>query len=575
MSTQFTGPIVVEKVKEIAGRAGKEGSNVTRYSEVELRDLAERTGQRNLYGAYNWDTHVRSRSAKFSVCIGGDEITSQNRLPEQKETLQALDLAMARVFGGEVKGKQHLGHANKLSIDYERRVMGSGADKNFTFNCHFLISAKSPYHHHVSYMWGKMLRSDKPIPGAEEVYLLMLPDIPTGVFGRFYTFPENRVTVGLGSDYMGEVKKGFLRMAMYLAKQKGILGIHAGAKIVRARNQKTGEFQRYGVAIMGNSGTGKTTNTGHTHFLNRDGEESLVVQDDFVGLRVKDGQVLGTEQALFLKTDLDADDVLLRPATQSPEFTSQNLYINYRGEIGYLSEDLSANGRGILPISVLPADRRHTSIDLPPLDELDHLMIFFNTRHSMVVPILQRLNSEQAGAYFMLGESVETAAGDPTRAGMSIRVPGTNPFIVGNAAVEGNIFYEFIKRFEDKVTCFLLNTGGVGEIPNPEDRTKPIRPANRPWKPGIGYVTRALFRDSGEWEKNPDFGTSELVGGVTDENDHPYDMSRFSTRKQYDDATRVKTVVALNQDRLKHLEKYPDLNPAIVKGFVESHRMTE
>jgi phosphoenolpyruvate carboxykinase (ATP) len=173
----------------------------------------------------------------------------------------------------------------------------------------------------------------------------------------------------------------------------------------------------------------------------------------------------------------------------------------------------------------------------------------------------------------MLGESVETAAGDPTRAGMAIRVPGTNPFIVGDPSVEGNLFYEFLRRFEDKVTCFLLNTGGVGEIPNPEDRAKPVRPANRPWKPGIGYVTRALFRNTGTWEKNPDFGTDELVDGVTDEKNRPYDMSPFSTRKQYDSATREKAVVALNQDRVKHLEKYPNLDPAILKGFVLSHKM--
>ena len=34
------------------------------------------------------------------------------------------------------------------------------------------------------------------------------------------------------------------------------------------------------------------------------------------------------------------------------------------------------------------------------------------------------------------GESIETAAGDPAKAGQSVREVGTNPFIVGDAAVD-------------------------------------------------------------------------------------------------------------------------------------------
>ncbi|GAG08094.1 unnamed protein product, partial [marine sediment metagenome] len=273
-----------------------------------------------------------------------------------------------------------------------------------------------------SYMWGKMCRVADPVKGAEDLYMLMVPDTYTGNFGRFYCFPEQNVTIGLGSDYLGEAKKGMLRMAMHQAKGKGILGIHAGTKIVRAFSHSKEALECYGVVIFGNSGTGKTTNIGHTHYLNKEGEQALVVQDDFAGLRLKDGRILGTEQAMFLKTDLDEGDVLLRPATESPEFVSQNVYIDHRGEIQYLEEDLCANGRGILPLRALPKERRYESIDVPPLEELDGLFILINTRANTVVPILQELTPEQCVAYFMLGESIETAAGDPTKAGQSIRV---------------------------------------------------------------------------------------------------------------------------------------------------------
>ena len=46
----------------------------------------------------------------------------------------------------------------------------------------------------------------------------------------------------------------------------------------------------------------------------------------------------------------------------------------------------------------------------------------------------------------MLGESVETSAGDPSEAGKSKRVVGTNPFIVGSEVDEGNIFLNILKE---------------------------------------------------------------------------------------------------------------------------------
>lgn len=87
----------------------------------------------------------------------------------------------------------------------------------------------------------------------------------------------------------------------------------------------------------------------------------------------------------------------------------------------------------------------------------------FITRRNTIVPIVSKLTPEQAAA-FMLGESIETTASDPCRAGESVRVVGTNPFIIGDETKEGHIFYRLLKRNGDKIQCYLLNTGGVGEI---------------------------------------------------------------------------------------------------------------
>lgn len=561
---------VRKKVKELVERSKHVGTNVTVYTGPLLGKIAMLSGQRNDYHGTNWDTRVRNRSAKYSIVLGSRKTQMVGNTPEQQETLNILELNMARIFGGEYSGKQYAGHANLLPIDYIHRVMGSGADKDFTFNCNLLVTTKDPSYHHIPYMYGKMCRDVDPVKGAPDIYILLAPDINTGAFGRFYAFPEERVTFGIGSDYMGEAKKGFLRMAMYLAKQKGILGIHAGSKLIRARDRKTGKIKQYGVLVLGLSGTGKTTFVGHPHYLDKKNEAALVVQDDFVGLKIKNGTVLGTEVALYLKTDLDEEDTLLRPLTESSEFLVQNLYVDSKGKMHYLEEDLCANGRGILPLSAFPEERRYESLDLPPVDELDGLHIFFNTRRDTVVPIIQELTSEQAAAAFMLGESIETSAGDPAKAGQSIRIVGTNPFIVGDEGEEGNIFYEFVKKYEKKVRCFLMNTGGVGEIRNPQNPLKIKRPAHRPWKSGIGYISRAIFRGSAKWKDYPDFGTKVLVSGVTDGKNKPFNMERYNPLKAYDASTREKMVKELNRERIEWLEKYPSFASDIVKAMKKS-----
>jgi len=570
---KYSGEWVLERVKELVVRANHVGLNVTRYTGPEIGRIAESTGQRSIFGGHNWDTRVRNRSAKYSVNLGSDEVATKTVLPQQIETVEQRGLYFTRIFGGQYDGKDYPGHANRLATDLVERVMGSGEDLDFTFNCHLLVSVKNRVNHHIAYMWGRMLRAAEPVEGAENLYILMVPSIPTGEMGRIWCYPEERVTVAVGTDYMGEAKKGFLRKAMFLAKKKGILGIHSGSKIVAAHSVSEGRIKRYGVCVLGNSGTGKTTNVGHTHYLDMPGEQSLVVQDDFVGLRLRDGRILGTEEAMFLKTDLDEGDILLRPLTESPEFMSQNLYIDYLGNIQYLEEDLCANGRGILPLRALPKDRRYHSIDLPPLEELDGAMIFFNTRRNTVVPLMQELTPELGAAYFMLGESVETAAGDPARAGQSIRVVGTNEFIVGDLAEEGNMFYEYLVRYRDRVRVLLMNTGGVGEIPNPEDRPHPKREPVRPWKAGVGYITRAVFRDSAVWADDPDYGTRYVVAGVYDEKGKIFNMKNFDPRQLYERSLREHMVKELNRERIAYFDRFPGLDPKIREAVERTHRV--
>lgn len=307
-----------------------------------------------------------------------------------------------------------------------------------------------------------------------------------------------------------------------------MLGLHAGAKILRARDE-TGKIRRYGVLLFGLSGTGKTTHTCHDHGLNDEGECIEIIQDDVVFLRL-DCSALGPERGFFLKTDIDPlNQPLIHNAATKRDAVFENVMVDHREKVYFLDETLTGNGRGVIQREDLGDEHLYSSIDLPPIDELDGMIILFITRRNTVVPIASKLAHEQAAAAFMLGESIETTASDPRRAGESVRVVGTNPFIIGDEAEEGNMFYEFLKRHADKIQCYLINTGGVGEIR--EETEEGIRvdkqKVTRVEIPEMAAIIRGIARGNIEWEPEPYFGVQvpKKVEGV--------DMTKFDLAKFY------------------------------------------
>jgi phosphoenolpyruvate carboxykinase (ATP) len=187
------------------------------------------------------------------------------------------------------------------------------------------------------------------------------------------------------------------------------------------------------------------------------------VQDDVVFLR-SNASALGSERGFYLKTGYlnpKVQPILFRAAI-SHRTIFENVMVNYLGNVSFDSATLTENGRGIIQREDLGADSSE-NVNLPPLKELDGLIVIFITRRNTVVPIASKLTLEQAAAAFMLGESVETSAGDPRRAGESVREVGTNPFIIGDEAYEGNWFYAFLKKHRSKIQCYLLNTVALGK----------------------------------------------------------------------------------------------------------------
>ena len=526
-----------------------------RLDNVRKRDLAELEKEARPFGrttvneSISFFSNVRNRSAAVSVVIGSDRVQQRGLSERETAILKGLDHTLEEV-------KAYLQYAPLICV---KRTIGD--NDSFNPGCTLYLSTQRADNIRQAYIWAKTLgeyRTDVPGPQLCQVCIPEWPENERQVL----IFPEEDLTVILGSDYVGEVKMGFLRMAMWAAKQQDMLSLHAGSKLVMGR-QKDGQIKRYGMLLFGLSGTGKTTHSCHDHGLTEEGEGIEILQDDIVFLR-KDSIALGTEQGFYLKTEgvkPDSQPVVFE-ALSRPDALLENVMVDADGNIDLTDLTLGGNGRAVIPREAM---RPYTSdrINLPNLEELDGLIIAFITRRMNVLPLVSKLNAEQAAAAFMLGESVETSAGDPRRAGESVRVVGTNPFLVGDEADEGSWFYDFLKRNGDKVHCFLLNTGGVGEIRERDDEGRPVVKQNvlRIAIEEMATMIRGIARDSIQWETEPDFGTQvpKRVEGL--------DLEKFSLKNYYTQEQREMYVATLRQERQDWLAKFPGLPDDVKNAF--------
>ncbi|GAH23189.1 unnamed protein product, partial [marine sediment metagenome] len=166
---------------------------------------------------------------------------------------------------------------------------------------------------------------------------------------------------------------------------------------------------------------------------------------------------IGTEESFYLKTDglEPTAQPLLYAAAISPRAILENVSVDPEtGKVDFFDTVLTSNGRAMVK-------RRDIAFTDDTIDLEKVNFVIFITRRSDILPPVARLSPEWAAAAFMLGESVETSAGDPTQAGKALRVVGTNPFIVGSEEEEGNTFLSILRNNPD-IQCFLLNTGKVG-----------------------------------------------------------------------------------------------------------------
>ena len=429
--------------------------------------------------------------------------------------------------------------AERTMIQVDRQM---GLDKDHSFHCRLYIS---PHMARVALMWGKSLF----VPTDLEAAAQATPDFVTVYVPEW---PERKVLADvdaqvnfvLGVDYYGEAKKSFLRQAMYAAKKDwGGIGLHAGSKLLRVVDDYTGVRAERGAIFFGLSGTGKTSLTCHHHDL--EGKESVEILQDDVVLMDSEGACYGTEDGFFIKTDgLDPEDqALLYESAISENAVFENVWVGPDHEVDFDNDALTGNGRAI----VLRTEVGMTSdrVDLAKAD-----LIFFITRNNTMVPPVARLTPEQAAAAFMLGESIKTSAADPAAKGEPVRCVGTNPFIVGDLAQEGNRFYEILQRSDGQLQCFLLNTGRAGGKAGEKIKLRDSQ-----------SIIREIARGSVRWRQDRDWGyeVAAHVPGI--------EIERFDPTRFYSSEELTTLTSELKADRQAWLDSFEGLNPDIRDVF--------
>ena len=534
---------VSNSVKELCG-----SPNVVHPQPIDVRRMAEQFGTMTEFSNYNFCSTVKNRSAGLTVYVGGPQVAQARINQRQKELIRDAPKTVELVH-------RYLKKAPFVCVE---RTMGD--NPYFAPYCTLFVSTYRKEMVRLAHMVSQTLFN--PRGGEPKLYLVYIPEWQEKD-RQILVFPEIGVTYVLGSDYYGEAKKGFLRMAMWNAKLRGMLGLHAGTKIIRARDHHTGKIRTSSALIFGLTATGKTTHTCHNHGLIEEGEGIEIAQDDVVFMR-SDGSALGTEKGFYLKTEgvNSITQPLIFGAVTKPDAIFENVMVDFRGRVDFDDETLTGNGRGIMQRDDFGKHKSET-VNIPPAKELDNLFLFFITRRNTVVPLASKLNLEQAAAAFMLGESIETSGSDPKRAGESVREVGTNPFIIGNEAEEGNRFYEFLKINREKVQCYLLNTGGVGEIVEKDADGNRIarQKVLRVQIPEMASIIRGIARGNIEWDTGTHWNTPipKRVEGV--------DMEKFKLDNFYNQEQIDRYVGELKEERIRHLHSFPGLDPEIANVF--------
>jgi phosphoenolpyruvate carboxykinase (ATP) len=352
------------------------------------------------------------------------------------------------------------------------------------------------------------------------------------------------VKIARNTNYFGEWKKGVFTGEDYRVKQNGdAIFLHAGARRDTLETAH-GPYLTSSSLFVALSANGKTSTT--CKVLARKGQErSWLVQDDG-GILYRDGRFRGFEAGgLFVKTEglNPSDQIEAYYGALKRETFLENIHVNEDGSFDFFNLERTANGRAVIE----RRDFMHAGDEINA-QRVDNLFII--TRGG-TIPAIAKLTQEQAAAFMVLGQSMESSAGDPTQAGKIKNVFFYDPFVAGDRAEHANLFYDILQN-NPKLQCYLLNTGWVGE----GDTARDIRLGDT-----MGILDSVLRGGMEHWElsEKTRLMVPRAIRSVDSILLHP---ERLFTAAQYEQQQG-----ALDQRRAEFMDKYPGINPKVREVF--------
>lgn len=431
-----------ETSHRIIKKALQEGRLTDNPSFSELRRMTENEQgiKQTIYGNFVAKSEATSRAAQFTKnSVDSPLGEKEERLLEQCE--------------------ESLAQEELLSID---RIVGNPEYSNTTVR----LTLPKRFAH-VAYGGGNVfLPTQKPID-KPTIEIVMFTDeafernkskpLPEkDITIRLAMLPDGRVVkICRNSNYIGEYKKGVFAALDWKVKKDGDgIFLHTGCRSDRLQGAHGG-YKEVNSLFVALSANGKTTTTSKV-LARKEGEISWLIQDDG-GTLTKDGAFLGFEGGgIFVKTEgvSPEEQLEIYYGLLKPDTSCENVYVTEDGDFDFFNLERTANGRAV----IRRKDFMHASSHID-VDRIDNLVLI--TRGPLT-PAISKLTTKQAVAFMTLGQSMESSAGDPTKAGQIRNVFFYDPFVAGDRVKHANIFYEILKGLPN-LNCYLINTGGVGE----------------------------------------------------------------------------------------------------------------
>jgi phosphoenolpyruvate carboxykinase (ATP) len=513
---------VAERIRE---KAIAENRIIENPSENILRQLLEREPgcRKTRYGSFVAESDPTSRSAMFTKnSIDNDFGDEETRLLSQCERVLAKEklISIDRIVGDENS------ETTVRLIVPERFAHIAYGGGNLFLPVNKKI--KKPTYQ-IIFFGDEAFETNKskPLPQKDiTIRLAMLKD------GRFVKIIRN-------GNYIGEYKKGVFAAEDWVSKtRRGGIFLHAGCREDYLQSTH-GNYATVRSMFVALSANGKTT-TSCKILARKNMEKSWLIQDDG-GTLMPDGSFRGFEAGgIFVKTEgvNPGEQVEIYYGLLKPETVCENVYVNQEGDFDFYNFERTSNGRAVIPRKSFMHASRYIDVE-----KVDNLVLI--TRGPLI-PAISKLTAEQATALMILGQAMESSAGDPTQAGKIRSEFFYDPFVAGDLAEHANIFYDIIKGLPH-LNYYLLNTGWVGEGQHWKDIHLEFT---------MGILDSLVRGGLEDWEDSPTgFKVPKAIRVVDDIYVHPeklYSAAEFEerqrdlNRQRYDAVAKLGSKLHLN-----------------------------